>query len=153
MGRLVALCMRLCLFGMWSALYAYTAELCPTRLRATGTDTGLAASVGRLGSLMGRYIVGMLWPATGQGEASPWARHRPSSPHGWWRSTWRPRAARWKRCPAEPRGLPVQRRSSSASALAAASSCSSLNTRTPARLSAAAVTPSPGTRVPEKLPS
>jgi len=31
------LCMQFCLFGMWSALYAYTPELHPTAMRTTGT--------------------------------------------------------------------------------------------------------------------
>jgi putative MFS transporter len=59
------LCMQFFLFGMWSVLYAYTPELYPTRLRATGT--GFASSVGRFGSLLGPYIVGVLLPITGQG--------------------------------------------------------------------------------------
>jgi len=58
------LCMQFFLFGMWSVLYAYTPELYPTRLRATGT--GMASSIGRLGSLMGPFVVGLLLPVTGQ---------------------------------------------------------------------------------------
>jgi MFS transporter, putative metabolite:H+ symporter len=50
------LCMQFCLFGMWSALYAYTPELYPTRARATGT--GFASAIGRVGSLLGPYLVG-----------------------------------------------------------------------------------------------
>ncbi len=57
------LCMQFCLFGMWSVLYAYTPELYPTRIRATGS--GFASAVGRLGSLLGPYIVGVVLPAAG----------------------------------------------------------------------------------------
>ncbi|GAC1490734.1 MAG: hypothetical protein NVS2B11_15790 [Acetobacteraceae bacterium] len=48
---------------MWSVLYAYTPELYPTRIRATGS--GFASAVGRLGSLLGPYIVGMVLPVAG----------------------------------------------------------------------------------------
>jgi putative MFS transporter len=59
------LCMQFFLFGMWSVLYAYTPELYPTRSRATGS--GFASSIGRIGSLAGPYLVGVLLPLTGQG--------------------------------------------------------------------------------------
>ncbi len=58
------LCMQFFLFGMWSVLYAYTPELYPTRARATGS--GCASAVGRLGSLIGPYVVGVVLPTTGQ---------------------------------------------------------------------------------------
>jgi len=58
------LCMQFFLFGMWSVLYAYTPELYPTRIRATGS--GFASSIGRVGSLVGPYIVGVILPAAGQ---------------------------------------------------------------------------------------
>jgi putative MFS transporter len=58
------LCMQFFLFGMWSVLYAYTPELYPTRSRATGA--GFASSIGRVGSLVGPYVVGVLLPITGQ---------------------------------------------------------------------------------------
>jgi putative MFS transporter len=58
------LCMQFFMFGMWSVLYAYTPELYPTRSRATGS--GFASSVGRLGSLLGPMIIGVVLPATGQ---------------------------------------------------------------------------------------
>lgn len=58
------LCMQFFMFGMWSVLYAYTPELYPTRSRATGA--GFASSVGRLGSLGGPLLVGVLLPLTGQ---------------------------------------------------------------------------------------
>src|SRR5690606_29092597 len=56
--------MQFCLFGMWSILYAYTPELYPTRIRATGA--GFASSIGRLGSFVGPFAVGFLLPVTGQ---------------------------------------------------------------------------------------
>ncbi|SPA32636.1 MFS transporter [Cupriavidus taiwanensis] len=59
------LCMQFFLFGMWSVLYAYTPELYPTRSRATGS--GFASSIGRIGSLAGPYLVGVLLPVAGQG--------------------------------------------------------------------------------------
>jgi putative MFS transporter len=58
------LCMQFFMFGMWSVLYAYTPELYPTRARATGS--GFASSVGRLGSLLGPMIIGVVLPAAGQ---------------------------------------------------------------------------------------
>lgn len=58
------LAMQFFMFGMWSVLYAYTPELYPTRSRATGA--GFASSVGRIGSLVGPYIVGIVLPVTGQ---------------------------------------------------------------------------------------
>ncbi len=58
------LCMQFFLFGMWSALYAYTPELYPTRIRATGT--GFASAIGRVGSLIGPYVIGTILPTAGQ---------------------------------------------------------------------------------------
>jgi len=65
-GQLIAagFCMQFCTFGMWSALYAYTPELYPTHVRATGT--GFASAVGRIGSLIGPSLVGFVLPAAGQ---------------------------------------------------------------------------------------
>jgi putative MFS transporter len=59
------LVMQFFMFGMWSVLYAYTPELYPTRSRGTGA--GFASSVGRIGSLTGPLLVGVLLPVTGQG--------------------------------------------------------------------------------------
>lgn len=59
------LLMQFCLFGMWSAVYAYTPELYPSRARATGV--GCASAVGRVGSLIGPYAVGVILPVIGQG--------------------------------------------------------------------------------------
>jgi len=58
------LCLQFCQFGMWSVLYAYTPELYPTRIRATGA--GCASAVGRLGSLVGPYVIGIVLPVAGQ---------------------------------------------------------------------------------------
>jgi len=61
---IAGLCMQFFLFGMWSALYAYTPELYPTHVRATGT--GFASAIGRIGSLIGPYVIGVILPAAGQ---------------------------------------------------------------------------------------
>jgi len=58
------LCMQFFLFGMWCVVYAYTPELYPTRMRATGS--GFASAIGRVGALLGPYLVGTLLPLTGQ---------------------------------------------------------------------------------------
>lgn len=52
-------------FGMWCVIYAYTPELYPTRARATGA--GIASSVGRLGSIVGPFGLGIALPVIGQG--------------------------------------------------------------------------------------
>lgn len=49
--------------GAWGVTYAYTPELYPTRLRATGS--GWANSIGRVGGILGPYIVGYLLSTTG----------------------------------------------------------------------------------------
>src|SRR5579871_4577098 len=61
---IAGLCMQFCSFGMWSALYAYTPELYPTPVRATGT--GFASAVGRIGSLIGPSLIGFILPTAGQ---------------------------------------------------------------------------------------
>lgn len=58
------LSMQFFFYGMWCVLYAYTPELYPTRIRATGS--GLASSVGRIGALLGPYLVGVILPIAGQ---------------------------------------------------------------------------------------
>lgn len=52
-------------FGMWSALYAYTPEVFPTRARATGCGT--SSGVGRLGALLGPSLVPLILVAGGTG--------------------------------------------------------------------------------------
>ncbi|WP_051155765.1 MFS transporter [Leminorella grimontii] len=44
--------------GAWGALYAYTPEQYPTAIRATGA--GMAASVGRVGGILGPLMVGYM---------------------------------------------------------------------------------------------
>ncbi|MFE5318860.1 MFS transporter [Paenibacillus sp. NPDC056579] len=44
--------------GAWGGMYAYTPELYPTSVRSTGV--GLAASFGRIGGIIGPFLVGML---------------------------------------------------------------------------------------------
>ncbi|HEY2421833.1 MAG TPA: MFS transporter [Neobacillus sp.] len=44
--------------GAWGGLYAYTPEQYPTIIRATGT--GIAASIGRIGGVLGPLLVGSL---------------------------------------------------------------------------------------------
>ncbi|PMS21983.1 MFS transporter [Trinickia dabaoshanensis] len=58
------LAMQFFLFGMWAALYTYTPELYGTGARATGS--GFASAIGRVGSLIGPYAVGVVLPTFGQ---------------------------------------------------------------------------------------
>lgn len=58
------LLMQFFLFGMWAVLYAYTPELYPTSARATGS--GFASAIGRVGSLLGPIVTGLIFPITGQ---------------------------------------------------------------------------------------
>lgn len=58
------LAMQFFLFGMWAALYTYTPELYGTGARATGS--GFASAIGRVGSLIGPYVVGLVLPTFGQ---------------------------------------------------------------------------------------
>lgn len=57
------LIMQFFMLGMWSCMYAYTPELYPTRARATGA--GFASAVGRLGAIVGSYLVGAILPHAG----------------------------------------------------------------------------------------
>ncbi|MFC5530212.1 MFS transporter [Cohnella yongneupensis] len=59
-GMLIAagVCLSFFNLGAWGAMYAYTPELYPTAVRSTGV--GLAASFGRIGGVIGPYLVGML---------------------------------------------------------------------------------------------
>ncbi|WJF91539.1 MFS transporter [Paraburkholderia bonniea] len=59
------LVMQFFLFGMWATLYTYTPELYGTGARATGS--GFASAIGRAGSLIGPYAVGVILPLSGQG--------------------------------------------------------------------------------------
>lgn len=57
--------MQFFLFGMWAVLYTYTPEQYGTGARATGS--GFASAIGRVGSLIGPYVVGVVLPVFGQG--------------------------------------------------------------------------------------
>jgi len=59
-GMLLAagICLSFFNLGAWGGMYAYTPELYPTEVRSTGV--GLAASFGRIGGVIGPYLVGML---------------------------------------------------------------------------------------------
>jgi MFS transporter, putative metabolite:H+ symporter len=59
-GMLTAagICLSFFNLGAWGAMYAYTPELYPTEVRATGV--GLAASFGRIGGIIGPYLVGLM---------------------------------------------------------------------------------------------
>jgi putative MFS transporter len=57
--------MQFFLFAMWAVLYTYTPELYGTGARATGS--GFASAIGRVGSLIGPYVVGVVLPIFGQG--------------------------------------------------------------------------------------
>jgi MFS transporter, putative metabolite:H+ symporter len=59
------LLMQFFLFAMWAVLYTYTPELYGTGARATGS--GFASAIGRVGSLIGPYVVGVVLPVFGQG--------------------------------------------------------------------------------------
>ncbi|CAN5541794.1 MFS transporter [soil metagenome] len=59
--------MQFFMFGMWSAIYAYTPELFPTNIRATAG--GFASAIGRVGAMLGPYLVGLLLPLSGQNGA------------------------------------------------------------------------------------
>ncbi len=49
--------------GAWGSIYAYTPELFPTGLRASGA--GLAAAVGRVGGILAPYLTGALLAGLG----------------------------------------------------------------------------------------
>ncbi|MNO36254.1 putative niacin/nicotinamide transporter NaiP [compost metagenome] len=59
-GMLIAagICLSFFNLGAWGAMYAYTPELYPTKVRSTGV--GLAASFGRIGGIIAPFLVGML---------------------------------------------------------------------------------------------
>lgn len=51
--------------GSFGGLYAYTSEVFPTRIRATGMGT--SSSIGRLGAIGAPILVGMVFPVLGFG--------------------------------------------------------------------------------------
>lgn len=52
------LLMQFCMWNLWPAVYAYTPELYPTRMRGTGT--GLCMGIGRIGAILGPYVTGLI---------------------------------------------------------------------------------------------
>ncbi|MGO4183355.1 MFS transporter [Paenibacillus sp. TAF43_2] len=52
------ICLSFFNLGAWGGMYAYTPELYPAAVRGTGV--GFAASFGRVGGIIGPYLVGML---------------------------------------------------------------------------------------------
>ncbi|MCV9950432.1 MFS transporter [Paenibacillus sp. BT-177] len=67
-GMLLAagICLSFFNLGAWGAMYAYTPELYPTSARSTGV--GMAAAFGRIGGVIGPFVVGIL---VGQDIALP----------------------------------------------------------------------------------
>jgi len=59
--------MQFFMFGIWSALYAYTPELYSTRARATGA--GLASAFGRVGAIIGPIVLPVVVANAGTGAA------------------------------------------------------------------------------------
>ncbi|MEK3786744.1 MULTISPECIES: MFS transporter [Paenibacillus] len=59
-GSLLAagICLSFFNLGAWGGMYAYTPELYPTSVRSTGV--GMSASFGRIGGVIGPYLVGIL---------------------------------------------------------------------------------------------
>lgn len=49
--------------GAYAGIYAYTPEVFPTHVRATGT--GMASGVGRIGGIVAPILVGLVYPAWG----------------------------------------------------------------------------------------
>lgn len=60
LGTIIAwgLVMQFCMWNLWPAIYAYTPELYPTRIRGTGT--GLCMACGRMGAILGPYVTGII---------------------------------------------------------------------------------------------
>lgn len=58
-GMLIAsgMCLSFFNLGAWGAMYAYTPELYPTKVRSTGV--GLAAAFGRVGGIIAPFLVGV----------------------------------------------------------------------------------------------
>lgn len=82
------LAMSFALLGTWGALYAYTPELYPTELRATGM--GMAGAMARFG--------GLLAPPRSPWSSAPASRRRSGCSRCccWWRR-WRSAGSTWKR--------------------------------------------------------
>ena len=62
---LAGICLSFFINGTYAGVYAYTPEIFPTELRATGTGT--ASAIGRLGAIASPVLVGWLYPHFGFG--------------------------------------------------------------------------------------
>jgi len=60
---LAGICLSFFMNGTYAGVYAYTPEIFPTELRATGTGT--ASAIGRLGAIASPVLVGWLYPHFG----------------------------------------------------------------------------------------
>jgi putative MFS transporter len=60
---LAGICLSFFMNGTYAGVYAYTPELFPTEIRATGMGT--ASSVGRIGAIVSPILVGWLYPKFG----------------------------------------------------------------------------------------
>ncbi len=60
---LAGVCLSFFMNGTYAGVYAYTPEIFPTALRATGTGT--ASAIGRLGAIASPVLVGWLYPLFG----------------------------------------------------------------------------------------
>lgn len=57
------ICLSFFMNGTFGGIYAYTPEIFPTRLRATGVGT--SSSFGRIGAIIAPIMVGMMYPVLG----------------------------------------------------------------------------------------
>jgi len=60
---LAGICLSFFMNGTYAGVYAYTPELFPTEIRATGTGT--ASAIGRIGAIVSPVLVGWLYPHFG----------------------------------------------------------------------------------------
>ncbi|MDE1180764.1 MFS transporter [Paraburkholderia sp.] len=60
---LAGVCLSFFMNGTYAGVYAYTAEVFPTKVRTTGA--GLASAIGRIGAIISPILVGYLYPLFG----------------------------------------------------------------------------------------
>ena len=60
---LAGICLSFFMNGTYAGVYAYTPEIFPTQVRATGMGT--ASSIGRIGAIASPVLVGWLYPIFG----------------------------------------------------------------------------------------
>ena len=60
---LAGICLSFFMNGTYAGVYAYTPEIFPTEVRATGMGT--ASSIGRIGAILSPTLVGWLYPHFG----------------------------------------------------------------------------------------